>query len=230
MDENHMDFIVTDDCIRLGLRAGAIVFRNVRVTASSPAQRAEMADAAAAVQARFSNASAIRADPYVASFRAILQQVGANPKKDQPSVERLLSFASKRGDLPPINNLVDAYNLVSVRSSCSLGAHDLDRISLPVALGLLDGSESFTPLGTDRPVPAIAGEYGYVDASNRLLCRLDALQADFSKVTDATVSALLIVEGTVAHSAQDLRKAFADVMELVTRYCGGTGEVISSPE
>jgi DNA/RNA-binding domain of Phe-tRNA-synthetase-like protein len=226
---SRMNFIVTDGCIRLGLRAGAIVFRNVRVTASSPAQRAEMADALAAVQARFSSPSAIRADPYVTSFRAILQKVGANPKKDQPSVERLLSFAHKRGDLPAINNLVDAYNLVSVRSSCSLGAHDLDRISLPVALRLLDGSESFTPLGTDRPAPAIAGEYGYVDASNRLLCRLDVLQADFSKVTEATLNALLIVEGTVARPAQDLRKAFADVLELVTRYCGGTGEIISFP-
>ncbi len=225
-----MDFIVADDCFRLGLRAGAIVFRNVRVTASSPAQRTEMAEAAAAVQARFSSPSAIRADPYVAGFRAILQQVGANPKKDQPSVEKLMIFAYKHGNLPAINNLVDAYNLVSVRSSCSLGAHDLDRISLPVTLRLLDGSESFTPLGTDRPVPAIAGEYGYVDASNRLLCRLDVLQADFSKVTEATVNALLIVEGTVAHSAQDLRKAFANVMELVTRYCGGTGEIISFPE
>ena len=230
MDENHMNFIVEDGCIHLGLRAGAIVFRNVRVTASSSAQRTEMAEAAAAVQARFSSPSAIRADPYVASFRAILQQVGANPKKDQPSLEKLMSFAYKRGDLPAINNLVDAYNLVSVRSSCSLGAHDLDRIKIPVALRLLDGSESFTPLGTDRPAPVTAGEYGYVDASNRLLCRLDVLQADFSKVTNATVNALLIVEGTVAHSAEELQKAFADVTELVTRYCGGTGEIISFPE
>jgi DNA/RNA-binding domain of Phe-tRNA-synthetase-like protein len=225
-----MNLIVADDCFHLGLRAGAIVFRNVRVTALSPAQRAEMADAVAAVQARFSSPSAIRADPYVGSFRAILQQVGVNPKKDQPSVEKLMTFAYKHGNLPAINNLVDAYNLVSVRSSCSLGAHDLDRISLPVTLRLLDGSESFTPLGTDRPVPVTAGEYGYVDASNRLLCRLDVLQADFSKVTEATVNALLIVEGTIAHSAQDLRKAFADVMELVTRYCGGTGEIITIPQ
>src|SRR5438874_8947291 len=103
-----MNFIVADDCFHLGLRAGAIVFRAVRVTASSPAQRAEIAEATMAVQARFSSASAIRSDLYVAGFRAILQRVGANPKRDQPSVERLLSFAHKRGALPAINNLVDA--------------------------------------------------------------------------------------------------------------------------
>jgi DNA/RNA-binding domain of Phe-tRNA-synthetase-like protein len=140
-----------------------------------------------------------------------------------------MSLAHKRGDLPVINNLVDAYNLVSVLTSCSLGAHDLDRISLPVSLRFLDGSESFTPLGSDRSVQTIAGEYGYVDAANRLLCRLDILQADFSKVTEATTNVLLIVEGTIAHSPEDLREAFANVMEQVIRYCGGTGEIISFP-
>jgi DNA/RNA-binding domain of Phe-tRNA-synthetase-like protein len=225
-----MDFIVAEECLRLGIRAGAIIFRNVRVTDSTPAQRAEMVEAAAAVRARFSNPGAIRADPLVASFRAILQQVGVNPKKEPPSVEKLMSFAHRRGDLPLINNLVDAYNLVSVRASCSLGAHDLDRITLPVALRFLDGSDSFIPLGSDRPVQTAAAEYGYVDAENRLLCRLDILQADFSKVTEATTNVLLIVEGTVAHPAQDLRKAFADVIELVTHYCGGVGEIVSFPQ
>ena len=225
-----MSFIVADDCIRLGLRAGAIVFRNVGVTSSSPAQRTEMAETAAAILARFSSPGAIRADPLVAGFRAILQKVGVNPKKDPPSVEKLMSLAHKRGDLPAINNLVDAYNLVSIRSSCSLGAHDLDRITLPVSLRFLDGSESFIPLASDQSVRTTAGEYGYVDASNRLLCRLDILQADFSKVTEATSNALLIVEGTAAHPAQELRIAFADVMKLVIRYCGGTGEIISFPD
>jgi DNA/RNA-binding domain of Phe-tRNA-synthetase-like protein len=142
----------------------------------------------------------------------------------------LLTFALRRGDLPVINNLVDAYNLVSIRSSCSLGAHDLDRISLPVSLRILDGTESFTPLGSDNPIPPKAGEFGYVDASNRLLCRLDILQADFSKVTEATTNALLIVEGTTTHSLRMIKQAISDVIDLVSRYCGGTAEIISFPQ
>src|SRR5438067_6167980 len=188
-----MEFIVAEECVRLGIRPGAIVFHNVRVNASTPAQRAEMVEAAGAVRTRFSNPSDIRADPLVTSFRAILQRVRVNPRREPPSVEKLMAFAHKRGDLPVINNLVDAYNLVSVRSSCSLGAHDLDRITIPVSLRFLDGSESFTPLGSDQSVRTTAGEYGYVDACNRLLCRLDILQADFSKVTEATSNVLLIV-------------------------------------
>jgi DNA/RNA-binding domain of Phe-tRNA-synthetase-like protein len=224
-----MTFVVAEDCVRLGLRAGAVVFRNVRVIAADPALRAEIAQEAQAMRARFADPAAVRSTPEVVHFQELLRKVGVNPRREQPSVERLLTFALKRGDLPAVNSLVDAYNLVSVRSLCSLGAHDLDRIALPVTLRLLTARESFTPLGRDAPVPVVPGEYGYVDARDRVLCRLDILQADFSKVTTQTTNVLLIVEGTAEHPPEVLRQAFAEATERVTRHCGGTAEVVAFP-
>jgi DNA/RNA-binding domain of Phe-tRNA-synthetase-like protein len=224
-----MSFNVAEDCINLGLRAGAVVFRNVRVAASSPELRSAIAGEVQAVRSRFADPQAVRSAPEVAAFQEVLRKVGVNPRREQPSVQRLLSFALKQEDLPAVNSLVDAYNLVSVRSLCSLGAHDLDRITPPVSLRLLTGAESFTPLGGDTPGPVAAGEFGYVDAANRVLCRLDLLQAEFSKVTGNTINALLIIEGTAAHVPEVLRQACADVIDLVTRYCGGTAEVIAFP-
>lgn len=224
-----MTFTVAEECIRLGLRAGAIVFRNVRIGPPSPALRTEIAGEVATIRARFPEAAMVRLSPEVTPFQDLLRKVGVNPRREPSSVERLLTLAVKRGDLPSVNSLVDAYNMVSVRSGCSLGAHDLDRIALPVALRLLTGAETFTPLGRDTPEPVTAGEYGYVDADNRVLCRLDVRQAEFSKVTTATVNALLIVESTAAHSAEVLRRAVAEVVALVTRECGGTAEVVAGP-
>ncbi len=224
-----MTFVVAEECVRLGLRAGAIVFRNVQIVPSLPELRSEIAEPVQAIRARFADPAAVRSAPEVVRFQEILRQVGVNPRREQPSVERLLTFALKRGDLPAVNSLVDAYNLVSVRSFCSLGAHDLDRISPPVALRLLTGGESFTPLGRDMEVPVVPGEYGYVDARDRVLCRLDILQADFSKVTTASRNVLLIVEGTAGHAPAALRQVVADATELVTRCCGGTAEVVAFP-
>jgi DNA/RNA-binding domain of Phe-tRNA-synthetase-like protein len=207
-----------------------MIFRDLRVAPSGSKQRAAIAQEAAFVRSQYTDIAAIRTDPLVTAFYDVSRQVGVHPKTDRCSLEKLLTFAFKRGDLPAINNLVDAYNLVSIRTSCSLGAHDLDRIALPVSLGLLEGSESFTPLGSDQAMVTKAGEYGYVDAENRLLCRLDVLQADFSKVTEATENALVIVEATAAHSGDLIQRAFVELTELVPRYCGGTGEVICLPE
>jgi DNA/RNA-binding domain of Phe-tRNA-synthetase-like protein len=224
----NMTFRVTDDCFRLGLRAGAIVFRDVRVGISSPELRAEIAAEARAVRARLGTPGAIRSLPEVIVFRDLLRKAGVNPRKDQPSLERLLALALKRGDLPAVNSLVDAYNLVSARWRLSLGAHDLDKVAPPVTLRLLTGRETFTPLGRGTSETVTAGEYGYVDARDRVLCRLDVLQADFSKVTTATVNALLIIEGTARHSADVFSKATTDAIELLTRHCGGTAEIVAA--
>src|SRR6516162_1047926 len=150
-----MTFTVSDDCLRLGLRAGAIVFRDVHIVANDAILRSDIAAEVQAIQARFPDPAAVRSFPEVIRFQEILRRAGVNPRREQPSVERLLTFALKRGDLPAVNSLVDAYNLVSVRSFCSLGAHDLDRITPPVALRLLTGRESFTPLGGPAPVPVV---------------------------------------------------------------------------
>jgi DNA/RNA-binding domain of Phe-tRNA-synthetase-like protein len=224
-----ISFSVSSDCRRLGLRSGAVIFRKVRVAEASAELRAEAAQEINAVRARFADMATVRAVPEVAAFREMLRAMGLNLKKMQPSVERLLNLALKRGTLPAINNLVDAYNLVSIRSLCSLGAHDLDRITLPVSLRLLTGQETFTPLGQDRAVPIAAGEFGYVDAADRVLCWLDVLQAEFSKVTPATVNALLIVEGTTVHSAENLERTLTAAMETITRYCGGAAAEVASP-
>ena len=212
-----MHFTVAQDCLDLGLRAGAVVFRNVRVGPANAELRSEIAREVQAVRTRFASPAAVRALPEVVAFQDILRRAGVNPRKQQPSVERLLNSALKRGDLPAINSLVDAYNLVSIRSACSLGAHDIDCIASPVELRLLTGEETFTPLGRDTPEPVTVGEYSYVDGAGRVLCRLDILQAEFSKVTDSTVNALLIVEGTATHSPEALQQAFAEAMDLVTR-------------
>jgi DNA/RNA-binding domain of Phe-tRNA-synthetase-like protein len=224
-----MTFTVSEDCHHLGLRAGAIAFRGVRVGPAGPELRGAIAREVQVIGARYAGPQEVRALPEVAAFHEVLRRVGVNPRREQPSVERLLSFALRRADLPAINSLVDAYNLASVRTLCSLGAHDLDRIALPVALRLLTGTESFTALGRAEPEPVTPGEFGYVDAQGRVLCRLDLLQADFSKVTAETTSALLIVEGTAAHDAEALRRGFAEAVELVTRHCGGTAEVVALP-
>lgn len=225
-----MSFVVSDDCVQLGLHAGAILFRDVNVTTTSPPLRAVIAEEVRSIQARIPDVKAVRAVPEVVFFQEILRKVGVNPKRDQSSIERLLSFALKRSDLPAINSLVDAYNLVSIRTGCSLGAHDLDQIATPVSLRLLTGSESFTPLGRDSPEAVVAGEFGYVDADQRVLCRLDVVQADFSKVTTQTRNVLLIVEGTSKHSPAIIRQAFSETIEQVTLSCGGTAEIVAFPD
>lgn len=212
---------VSQPCLELGLRAAAVELRDLRIT-QPPAELRSLIDTeAAAVRGRYADAAQIRAIPEIVKLHEILRQVGVRPRRHPPSTQKLLELAWKRGTLPEINSLVDAYNLISIQTLCSLGAHDLDRISLPIELRLFQGDEPFRPLGSADASPVRAGQFGYVDAENRVLCRLDSLQADFSKVTTDTTHVLLIIETTTAHDQQQLERAVDETRRLVERFCAG---------
>lgn len=159
-------------------------------------------------------------------LHSIFRAVGVNPRKLQPSCERLVQLALKRGSIPTINNLVDTYNLVSLKWICSLGAHDLDRLSPPVELRLLNGDETFIPLGSREPESFGKGEFGYVDARNRLICRLDVRQAEFSKITPGTTNVLLIVGATRALGSSGVERILTETVDEITGACGGSGRIL----
>ena len=221
-------FKVTPEVRRLGLEAGVIVFRNVTIRESPPTLRASALLAAENLRQLFPTFGAIRQSQELSGFRNVYSALGPREKRQQSGCERLCELVWKRGDIPRVNTLVDIYNLVSIRKFLSLGAHDLDTLSLPVFLDLTTGSELFTPLN-GIPQAIVPGEFGYVDAAGRMICRLDVLQGDFSKITPLTKSALVIVEGTVDHDRQTFVDTGAELIDLITRYCGGSADMAAWP-
>ncbi|MFV0626057.1 MAG: phenylalanine--tRNA ligase beta subunit-related protein [Alphaproteobacteria bacterium] len=114
----------------------------------------------------------IETDNVLKGFRELHTSLGISNRKNASASENLLSFLSKRGDIPSINLLVDIYNLVSVQSKLALGAHDVSHIKNNVTLKLTDGSEKFHPISYPEPKAIASGEYAYVDEDNEVLCRL----------------------------------------------------------
>jgi DNA/RNA-binding domain of Phe-tRNA-synthetase-like protein len=222
-------FSVSPECLGLGLRVGAIVFRDVRIAVASDELRAEIAEEVRTVRRRFANMAEVRSLPELKKLDEILRTVGVKPRSYPPSTQKLIEYALKRGSLPAVNNFVDAYNLVSLRTLYSLGAHDLDLVALPIGLRLLQGDETFRPLGSAEDSSVTFGEFAYVDADKRVICRLDSLQADLSKVTSQTANVLLIIEGTTLHPLEQVEQMFADAIGTVQRHCGGRVETVVLP-
>jgi len=222
MDRRESVLLVTKECLDLGLRAEAIVFRDVTVGDSPPALRARMRSAALDLRRRFVDVASLRESAELRAFADSYRSAGVNPRRQQPGCERLAEFAWKRGELPAINSLVDAYNMVSVRWLLSLGAHDLRAVSLPIRLTIVPGDMTFTPLGTSASGNVGPGEFAYVDDGGRVICRLDVIQADFSKVTAATTGVVVIVEGTSSHDGAGFSAARTELVELIGEFCGGS--------
>lgn len=159
-------------------------------------------------------------DPILADFQRLHAAVGVDGSV-VASPQALLATVRRIRRLPRISLLVDIYNLVSIETRLSLGAHDLARVHGDISLRLADGSERFVPLGTSEPQPVKKGEYCYIDGASDVLCWLEVRQGDKTKLSLETREAMFMIQGNRAASVPYLRAAHDRLVELIQRFCCG---------
>jgi DNA/RNA-binding domain of Phe-tRNA-synthetase-like protein len=171
--------------------------------------------------ARYRDKGFVKSDPILAEFRDLHIKVGRSNRRLTAAPEALISRLMRTGTMPRINLIVDIYNLISLKTRLSLGAHDVKKLDGDVSLRFTDGSEIFVPLGVTSAEPIPAGEYAYVDDHNNVLCRMECLQGDKTKVDVSTTDVFYIIQGNRNSSAECLRSALAELVTLTRKYCGG---------
>jgi DNA/RNA-binding domain of Phe-tRNA-synthetase-like protein len=160
-------------------------------------------------------------------YRDLHIKIGKKNKDFRASPESLRKLFLERGRFPKINTLVDAYNLISLKTGIALGAHDISHIIGNVTLRLTTGSESFLPLGKTTPQPISPNEYAYVDDGNNILCRMEVIQVEPTKSTDSSSDIFLIIQGNAKTPDESLRAASDELKHLITRLCGGEYELLT---
>ena len=174
------------------------------------------------------NRDQIKQDPIIQGFWDLHRAVHLPKRNNTPAPATLLKLILKRGELAPINPVVDLYNLISIQSHLALGAHDIEHIDGNVNLRLTDGTERFVPIGADdQPEPVKAGEYAYVDDSNEIICHLETRQVEKTKVTPETTHLYYIVQGNENTSQALVDQTAQRVIDLTTKYLGGQGKLLN---
>ena len=161
-------------------------------------------------------------DPVLEGFRDLHTKVGRSNRDYVASPEGLRWSFLERGRFPHINTLVDVYNLISLKTGLALGAHDIDKVQGNITLRLTKGDEIFIPLGKTDPTAIFPGEYGYVDDGNNIICRLEVLQVEPTKVTANSKDIFMIIEGNANTEKEYVKQSAEEVCMLITKYCGGT--------
>jgi DNA/RNA-binding domain of Phe-tRNA-synthetase-like protein len=172
----------------------------------------------------------IATDPTLQGFRRLHEAFGVSNRRNVAAPENLLKLLLKTGTLPHIHPAVDLYNLVSVQTRLSLGAHDIARLTGEVHLRLTDGTERFQPLGASEPKEVTPGEYAYIDAgANEVICRLEVRQGDRTRLTPDTTDCLFIVQGNASTPVSTLQAATELLMEWTRRFLGGPQRLLYAP-
>ena len=168
----------------------------------------------------------IKNDKAIEGFYELHNSVGVPRRKNLPASENLIKLLIKREELIEINKAVDIYNIISIESKLCLGAHDIDKISGNVKLKITDGNENFIPLGSEESKPVGEGVYSFVDDDNDVICWLDIRQVDKTKVTEDSKNILYFIIGNKENSYQELESVAQEIINITTKFCGGSGQII----
>lgn len=162
--------------------------------------------------------------PNIKSWRKAYTKFGAGSHY-RSSVEALVKRVQRAENIPTINNLVDIYNLISLKYLVPVGGEDLKAISGDIKLTFASGKERFRAIYSQENDPPVNGEIVYLDNDNDVLCRrFNWREADKSKITENTTSAIIYIEGITPVNAIELKEAALDLATNFEKFCGGSSE------
>ncbi|NPV92791.1 MAG: tRNA ligase [Firmicutes bacterium] len=230
MNTGHrsITFDVDDDVLALGLTVACFVMEGVDNRESLPEFELYQEQVVKTVLRDLSSEN-IKGDPLLRGFRLLHERAGCANRKTIAASENLLKHLLKTGCFLRVNLLVDIYNLVSLSSRLSLGAHDVKRLGGNVRLKMTTGQEGFWPIGSQEPDSVRLGEYAYIDDDDDIICRLEVRQVEKTKVTLDTRECFYIVQGNPAASSDYLKAVTEDLIELTRRFCGGKERILYKP-
>ena len=163
----------------------------------------------------------IREEPIFRAYRDFYWKIGVDPTKTRPAAEALTRRSLGGREIPCINTLVDACNLVSLQTSISIAAFDADRLH-PEALVLrrARSGEEFRGIGMNQPMTLRGVEMVIEDLTDRMLvANYPYRDSERARITEATRRAVLFMCGVPGIEIELLERAGRLCQEFVTEYC-----------
>lgn len=85
----------------------------------------------------------------IISGRELYKALGKSPSKYRTSSEALLRRIIQGKGLYFVNNVVDINNILSIRTRCSCGSYDLDKVTMPLVFSVGAEGETYKGIGKD---------------------------------------------------------------------------------
>jgi DNA/RNA-binding domain of Phe-tRNA-synthetase-like protein len=226
MGYKDITFSVSDEARALGLKGVYFAMGDLRNQETDPAFEILKENVLRRVLDDL-RVEGINDDRVLQGFRDLHTKIGFSNRNFVSAPENLLVNLLKNGRFPHVNLLVDIYNLISIETRLSLGAHDIAHVQGNIQLRITSGKEGFLPLGTTQPKAVRPGGYAYIDDANDVLCMLEVRQVEKTKATLDTTESFYIVQGNSETSLADIQATAQRLIALTKRFCGGTERLLA---
>ena len=124
--------------------------------------------------------------------------------------------------LPNINNVVDCYNIESLKSGLSIWVHDISKIKgEEITIKLASWKEKFIPLWWKEIINIGKWEYACTDNNwERIICRMDCKQSNETLVDKDTKKIFIYAQWNSACDKNYLIETINQVIKNMEDFCG----------
>ncbi len=161
------------------------------------------------------------AEAEVAAWKEAYRTMGVKPSAVRCSLDALARMVAKGRSPFGINAAVDTYNAVSLEHGLCMGAYDTDTLGSSVVVRYARDGEELVPIGGGSPIAVGPRAVVYAD-EHRVLCAYwNHRDADATKLSGRTTSAVFVVDELAARGGR-AERALTDLGDRLTATCGGT--------
>ena len=173
----------------------------------------------------------VHEDPHMAAWRETYTAFGSKPNRTRNSAEALAKRALTDAGLPRINVLVDIYNAISVAHLIPVGGEDTDHIQGAMNLVRATGDEDFVTVaaGEETVEHPDAGEVVWRDDAGVTCRRWNWRQGPRTRLTEASTSAIFLLESLAPMPVAEVEAAGAELAELLEKFSPGARITVHAP-
>ena len=204
-----------------GLRVIELELTELVVARTDSRLEAMKAEIFAELRSEIKSLELVKDQPVFRAYRDFYWKVGIDPTKTRPAGEALTRRVLSGKEIPTINTLVDAYNLVSLKTSIAIAAFDCSKISREsLKLRKARSGEEFLGIGMKEPIRMSGLEVVIEDEKNKELIAIYPYRdSEKSKVTEYTRNVLLMMCGVPGIEDIQLERARNLCTQFVTEFC-----------
>lgn len=151
-------------------------------------------------------------------YRDFFWNIGIDPTKIRPAAEALIRRVVSGKTIPRINNLVDTYNLTSIKTGIALAAFDDAKIKNEITARFSQPREEFFGIGMEKP-QILKGNEIIITDDEKIIAVYPYRDSNETKIISQTNNIRLMICGVQKISQDIMLKTENLVVQNIKRFC-----------
>lgn len=151
-------------------------------------------------------------------YRDFFWNIGIDPTKIRPAAEALIRRVVSGKTIPRINNLVDTYNLTSIKTGIALAAFDEAKIKNEITARFSQPREEFFGIGMKNP-QILKGNEIIITDDEKIIAVYPYRDSNETKIINQTNNIRLMICGVPQISQDIMLKTENIVIQNIKRFC-----------